>query len=59
MYRESFLGMDDDGSITIVVKGDTYEVQMPARGFYRRYPIEKSGADGDARRTMLRTHIIC
>ena len=34
---------DDDGTITIVVREDVYEVRMPARGFCRRYPIERPG----------------
>lgn len=34
---------DDDGTITIVVKEDVYEVRMPARDFCRRYPIERPG----------------
>ncbi len=36
---------DDDGTITIVVREDVYEVRMPARGFCRRYPIERPGQE--------------
>ncbi len=36
---------EDDGTITIVVKEDTYEVRMPARGFCRQYPIERPGQE--------------
>ncbi len=35
--------VEDDGTITIVVREDVYEVRMPARGFCRRYPIERPG----------------
>ncbi len=34
---------EDDGTITVVVKEDVYEVRMPARGFCRQYPIERPG----------------
>ncbi len=36
---------DNDGTITIVVKEDVYEVRMPARGFCRQYPIERPGQE--------------
>ncbi len=35
----------DDGTITIVVRQDVYEVRMPARGFCRQYPIERPGQE--------------
>lgn len=34
---------DDDGTITIIVQADVYELRMPARGFCRSYPIERPG----------------
>ncbi len=34
---------DDDGTITIVVREDVYEVRMPARNSCRRYPVERPG----------------
>ncbi len=36
---------DNDGTITIVVKEDVYEVRMPAREFCRQYPIERPGQE--------------
>ncbi len=36
---------DNDGTITIVVREDVYEVRMPARGFCRQYPIERPGQE--------------
>ena len=32
---------DSDGTISIVVEGDFYEVRMPARNFVRQYTIER------------------
>ncbi len=37
--------VEDDGTITIVVREDVYEVRMPARNFCRRYPIERPGQE--------------
>ena len=36
---------EDDGTITIVVKEDVYQVRMPARGSCRQYPIERPGQE--------------
>jgi len=36
---------EDDGTITIVVKEDVYQVRMPAREFCRQYPIERPGQE--------------
>ena len=40
----------DDGTITIVVRQEVYEVQMPARRFCRRYLIERPGQELTPRR---------